>query len=186
MWEGQPWHEFQTFPLVFIIWSQRGYFKHEACNLSVNSLRYSQSTAHRRRNRKWERGRRCILLKADCKQTCCLPLPHRRFLFWCWEVFYELPLNGALNSNFTHTCAPMSQIFDESHLAMTLVYRWHIRDRFFFFFLVASAVETQWNSWIKVKKKKKCHGMEGDKQSNTCQTNDWVSSEFSCKNKSKT
>ncbi len=67
--------------------------------------------------------------------SCCLLLPHRRFLFWRGEVFMNFPFCRALNLNITHTCEPMSQVGDESHWAMTLSF---IIDTFgtVFFFLV--------------------------------------------------
>lgn len=37
--------------------------------------------------------------------------------------FYELPLSRALNPKITHASEPMSQIGDESHSTMTLVYQ---------------------------------------------------------------
>lgn len=76
--------EIQDFPLYFYHFIPAGYFKHEAFTLSVSPVSL-HSTAHQRRNWKREQCRCHILPKPDCKQgcSCCLMLPHRRFLFWC-------------------------------------------------------------------------------------------------------
>lgn len=92
---------------LFLSFFPAGYFRHEAFTLSVSPVSL-HSTAHQRRNRNREQGNRHILPKPDCKQgcSCCLTLPHRRFLFWCQGCFFS--------------CEPMSQI--ESKLWITLNY----------------------------------------------------------------
>lgn len=130
LWEGQPWQEFQTF-LSFSSFYPSRLFQtwglHPPSTLLASTPQPTRGETEKESRAESTHSQSLTVNKQGC--SCCLP--HRRFLFCCWEVFYELFLGRALNPNITHTCAPMTQIGDESHSAVTLIYEWHIWASFF-------------------------------------------------------
>lgn len=174
VWERQPRQEFQTF-LSFSSFYPSRLFQtwglHPPTTLLASTLQPTGGEP--------EKGSGAENRKPDCKQTWLLMLSavtSQKVSVLLWRRFYELPLSRALNPSITHTCESMSQIGDESQVALTLIYQWHIWGSF----LLETEEHQTYGCGDRTRQlHKKGKDVRGaHKQTNTCQANGWVVCEF--------
>ncbi len=121
VWEGQPWQEFQTF-LSFSSFCPSSPFQtrglHPPSNpVSLHSTRPPEETQSRAESAYFQSP---TVNKQGC--SCCLLLPHRRFLFCCGEVFMNFPSAGpSTPASPTHVSLWVKSMMNHTQLWLSFI-----------------------------------------------------------------